>query len=126
MVAIGIGGSLASSQIDGQALRSSERLGILLVFLVGSVLMIIADILVKSKRIDIISSLYFGILVGLFLTYIVGLALDPLFNNIVDTAGPEAWINPRIVQQVVMSFVGSRFVMRVSVFFGKPKTILDS
>lgn len=110
LVAIGIGGTLASSQIDGQALRASERLGILLLFLLGSVLMIVGDILVKSKRIDIISSLYFGVLVGLFLTYIVGLALTPLFNNIVDTAGPEggpqAWINPQIVQSVVMSFVG--------------------
>lgn len=106
LVAIGVGGTLASSQIDGQALRSSERLGILLLFLLGSIVMIAADIMIKSKRIDIISSLYFGILVGLFLTYIVSLALTPLFNNIVDTAGPEALINPRIIQSVVISFVG--------------------
>jgi uncharacterized protein YacL len=33
------------------------------------------------KRIDIISAVYFGILVGLFLTYIAGIALTPLVED---------------------------------------------
>lgn len=103
---MGIGGTLASSQVDGEPLSRPERFGILALFLIGAGSIIVADLLVKSKRIDIISSLYFGLLVGLFLTYIIGLALTPLFNNIVDTATPESWINPNVLQSVIMSFLG--------------------
>lgn len=39
------------------------------------------DIVFPRKRIDIISTVYFGILVGLFLTYAVGLALVPLIDD---------------------------------------------
>lgn len=36
------------------------------------------DMLVPQKQLDIISSVYFGLIVGLFLAYVVGLALTPL------------------------------------------------
>jgi len=38
-----------------------------------------ADIAFKRKRYDTISGVYFGLLVGLFLTYILGLASQPFF-----------------------------------------------
>ena len=106
LVAMGIGGTLASSQIDGEALSRPERIGIFALFLIGALVIMGADLLVKSKRIDIISSLYFGLLVGLFLTYIVGLALSPLFQNIVDTAATDAPIKPNLLKTVIMSFLG--------------------
>jgi uncharacterized protein YacL len=37
---------------------------------------IVADIAVRRKRLDTITAVYFGMLVGLFLTYILGLALS--------------------------------------------------
>ena len=51
--------------------------------LVASVLLvaggvIVVDILVRRKRIEIISAVYFGTLVGFFLAYIIGIALTPL------------------------------------------------
>ena len=51
--------------------------------LVASVIVVAAvvislDVLVPKKRIEMISTVYFGTLVGFFLTYIVGLALTPL------------------------------------------------
>jgi len=49
-------------------------------FLLGAVATVLTDVLIKKKRIDMISSVYFGLLVGLFLTYIVNLALAPLFG----------------------------------------------
>jgi uncharacterized protein YacL len=36
------------------------------------------DMLIPRKQLDIISSVYFGLIVGLFLAYVVGLALTPL------------------------------------------------
>ena len=102
LVAMGIGGTLATNS----DLLTAQRFGVFLFFLIGAALIVVADIMVKSKRIDIISSLYFGLLVGLFLTYIVGLALTPLFSNLQDNFVEDQMVNPRIIQSVVMSFLG--------------------
>jgi uncharacterized protein YacL len=38
-------------------------------------------VLFKRKRIDTISAVYFGLLIGLLLTYVLGIALTPLVEN---------------------------------------------
>ncbi|HUY36606.1 MAG TPA: PIN domain-containing protein [Pirellulales bacterium] len=43
-----------------------------------AVLVIAVDALVKHKALDVISSVYVGLIVGLFLAYVVGLALVPM------------------------------------------------
>ena len=40
-----------------------------------AVIIIIVDISIRRKQLDIISSVYFGMVVGMFLAYIVGLIL---------------------------------------------------
>ena len=40
-----------------------------------------ADIAIARKRIELITCVYFGIIIGLFLTYVVSLVLTPLFEN---------------------------------------------
>ena len=42
---------------------------------------IVADISVKRKKLDAITAVYFGLLVGLFLTYILGWALVPVLAD---------------------------------------------
>ncbi len=49
-------------------------------------LVIAIDVLLPRKRIDIISAVYFGLLVGLFLTYIAGIALTPLVDDVYRSA----------------------------------------
>lgn len=44
----------------------------------GAVVVIVIDMLIRRKRLDVISSVYFGLIVGLFLAYVVSLALTPL------------------------------------------------
>jgi uncharacterized protein YacL len=39
---------------------------------------IVGDVAIRRKRLDAITAVYFGMLVGLFLTYILGLAMVPL------------------------------------------------
>ena len=39
---------------------------------------IVADMAVRRKRLDAITAVYFGLLVGLFMTYVLCLALTPL------------------------------------------------
>ncbi|MCH2124859.1 MAG: TRAM domain-containing protein [Pirellulaceae bacterium] len=43
-----------------------------------------ADIAIARKRIELITCVYFGIIIGLFLTYVVSLVLTPLFENSVN------------------------------------------
>ena len=45
-----------------------------------ALLVIGVDLTFKRKQIDTISAVYFGLLIGLFLTYIIGIALTPLFD----------------------------------------------
>jgi hypothetical protein len=42
---------------------------------------IAVDILTPRKRIEIVSCLYFGIVIGLFMTYLLGFTLEPLIFN---------------------------------------------
>lgn len=48
-----------------------------------AILIVLGDIWVREKRIDTISSIYFGIIVGLFLNFMAMLALDPYFNELI-------------------------------------------
>jgi uncharacterized protein YacL len=43
--------------------------------------LVVADIYAPRKRIDTISSLYFGILIGVLLSYVLWIALSPLLEN---------------------------------------------
>jgi uncharacterized protein YacL len=45
-----------------------------------ALVVIALDMFTKSKRLDIITALYFGLIVGLFLTYVAKLAFDPFLE----------------------------------------------
>lgn len=47
----------------------------------GALVVIAVDIFTPRKRIEIISCVYCGIIIGLFLTYVVGFILEPFFFN---------------------------------------------
>ena len=46
---------------------------------------IVADMAMRRKQLDAITAVYFGMLVGLFLTYILGLAMVPLLSDALRT-----------------------------------------
>ena len=103
IVAIAIGATLANySSIPDNAVT-----WVFLLFVGTVVLSIGLDIAFKRKRIDVISSLYFGILVGLFLTYIVSLALAPVFDAYGSSFNPNSGaIPPEIIRSVSLPLVG--------------------
>ena len=79
LVAVGLGISLAqNSEITG----SNYSVPVVAFFTIGAIAMIALDVLIRKKRIDLITSIYFGLLIGLFLTYIISLALTPIFLDI--------------------------------------------
>ena len=76
-------------------------------FLLGAIATVLTDVLIKKKRIDMISSVYFGLLVGLFLTYIVNLALAPLFGlQQEDFVFGGTQISPETLRSILVAFAG--------------------
>lgn len=103
-IAISIGATLARNP----AISGNNGLLWFLLFLVGAVLTVGLDILIKKKRIDLISSVYFGILIGLFLTYIVSLGLEPFFASYAEgyEETETRGISPQGLRMMVTSFSG--------------------
>jgi uncharacterized protein YacL len=51
---------------------------------------IAVDIAIRRKQLDVISSVYFGMIVGVFLAYVVGLILTPLIDQ--QAHAPVQWV----------------------------------
>lgn len=96
LVAIGLAVAQTSSGQPDQ-----NWLVVYLFYGLGSLLVIAADVLIRRKRIDLISSVYFGLVVGLFLTYVMTLALTPLFEQFALKQGAINW------QALIVSFLGT-------------------
>lgn len=54
------------------------------VVLVVTQLVLLLDVLIAKKRIEIISSIYFGLVVGVLLVYVLVRALDPVLGRMLD------------------------------------------
>ncbi len=83
LVAAGIGVSIINTPVPENVDRMSTgaTLGIFLGVVAVALAVIGTDMALRNKRLDIISCVYFGIIVGLFLTYVVGIALTPLLEG---------------------------------------------
>jgi uncharacterized protein YacL len=66
---------------------------------------IVLDVVVRRKRIDLISSVYFGLVIGLFLTFVIGLVLEPIFQTSI-TGGTVNEAQFATTRLVVMTFTG--------------------
>lgn len=77
MVAVGVGVQLASSDLLPKYPTYLPAIAFCLV--IATALAVIAiDWVVRRKRLDVITSVYFGLIIGLFLTYVTKLALTPI------------------------------------------------
>ena len=101
IVTVGLGFSLAqNAEISG----NNYGLHVVCFFSVGAIVMISLDILVRRKRIDLITSVYFGLLIGLFMTYIIGLALTPIFLDI----DAQDWpLSQETIKGLIIAFAGT-------------------
>lgn len=70
------------AKLDGIPYVSGGYYWLLPLTLGLAVLIVIADISVPQKRVDIISSVYFGLIVGVFLSFIAMLAFEPYLNGL--------------------------------------------
>ncbi|MFP6762269.1 MAG: TRAM domain-containing protein [Planctomycetaceae bacterium] len=70
---------------------SDHRVATFFVMMVVSQSFLIADILVRKKRIELVSAIYFGLLIGTLLSFLFMIALRPVFMTY---AKSEDWIAP--------------------------------
>ncbi|MEQ8784724.1 MAG: TRAM domain-containing protein [Pirellulaceae bacterium] len=77
IVAAGVGVSLS----DSPAFNAEFSGWVFWLVMLGTVGIIALDVLLPQKRIELISSVYFGVTVGLLLSYMIGLALTPYFGQ---------------------------------------------
>jgi len=105
ILAIAIGASLANySQLSG-----GTGITLVLIFVIAAFVTIALDVAFKKKRIDLITSVYFGVLIGLFLTYIVGLAFEPMlesYKQSYELAETRPGLPPKALRWVVTSLSG--------------------
>ena len=95
---VGVGAALAINL----EMTSGERILTFVLFMLGGSALIVGDTLIKIKRIDLISSVYFGLLVGLFLTFIFSLALESVFAGLtVENSG----FSKETTKSVVITFL---------------------
>ncbi len=87
---------------------SFDPLLVFALIMVGAGAVVLLDCLLPRKRIDLISSVYFGLVVGLFLTYLLVLALTPLFP---ETSNPLRGL-VQMVLSVVISYVCISLLMQ--------------
>ena len=77
VVAVGLSVSLLKF-LPGEPLTPILALGGVLLLAIG---VIAVDMFTPRKRLETITAVYFGLLVGLILTYVIGIALTPLVEN---------------------------------------------
>lgn len=69
---------------------------------------IAADAFIQRKQIDIISGVYFGLLVGVLLTYVLTLALEPLLAE----AQPQARFATQLLLGMVLCYLCISFLLQ--------------
>lgn len=79
LVAGGLAVSLVGPQTGGQGVFTGEPLRVFGGIMLLAIGLIALDIFIPIKRIEPVTAIYFGLLMGLLLTYVIGLALTPYF-----------------------------------------------
>src|SRR5262245_22931094 len=80
LVAAGLGVGLINSNLFPTS-PASIPFVIIVVCLAVAVTVVVLDTLVRPKRLETMTAIYFGLIVGLFLTYVAQLALTPLLPS---------------------------------------------
>lgn len=112
LIAIGMGLSLTVGQPIGTTEddlangSGTARWIIFVIFIAAALTAVTFDIAIKRKRIDMISSVYFGLVVGLFLTYVVDLALTPLVGMATGLTISGSFVSADTLRLLVVSLAG--------------------
>ncbi|MDR1963530.1 MAG: TRAM domain-containing protein [Planctomycetaceae bacterium] len=77
-----------------------------------AILVIVGDMIIPKKRVDWISSIYFGLLVGLLLTAALGFAITPLLPQGSEHLAQQSRVNTMLVIGVVLCYICTSFLLQ--------------
>ena len=102
----------AGISIVTQNTEDSQGLFTGITLIVGAAGIVSFDILIRKKPIDVISCSYFGIVIGLFLTYIVGVAVDPIltFSKVGDLEHTRGMLN--LLLAIPLCYICTSFLLQ--------------
>ncbi len=103
-------GAIAAS-IDNIQSDFAQKHSVLTFFvlLVISQSVTMLDVLIRRKRIETISAVYFGLLIGVLLSFLLMLALNPILNAI----GADDWINAvGTLCTLTLSYLSISFILQ--------------
>jgi uncharacterized protein YacL len=84
-IAVAAGIAFILDRAGGNWAQTWTPIVILVVVIVFALAIVAADMLTPAKRIDTISAVYFGLFIGVLLTYIVMVALEPMLADTANT-----------------------------------------
>ena len=108
-MAAGLGVSIAQS-LPRSAQGLIHTWGVFVGVMFAAIGIIVVDIVFPRKRLDLITCVYFGIIVGLFLTYVVGIALTPIVDE--GKHGSSAGNALRLVLGMVLCYICISLLMQ--------------
>ncbi|MDR3234284.1 MAG: PIN/TRAM domain-containing protein [Planctomycetaceae bacterium] len=109
LVASGIGVYMLTINSQNPHVEEQYTLWTFYSVLLIAAALVIFDMLLPKKRVDWISSIYFGILIGLFLTLISGYALMPFFTVYGD---PQMQSNAMLVIGMSLCYICTSFLFQ--------------
>ena len=62
------------------AVVTDHPVGAFMIMVIVCLMVLLADVLIPRKRVEVASAIYIGLLIGVFLSYLFNLALRPLFD----------------------------------------------
>jgi uncharacterized protein YacL len=88
---VGLAIRLINTDVMARVLPNSQlaQWAVLAAMVLAAASVLTADLLLRNKRLITITSVYFGLIIGLFLTYVLHLALNPIYP--VPMAGSAEW-----------------------------------
>jgi uncharacterized protein YacL len=110
VAAAGVALTIVNSKLF-ETLELKNPIWVFVSVLLGAFALVGIDIFMPRKRIETISCVYFGIVIGLFLTYMLGFALEPLFMRDLQNAG--GWKNAvQLVTGVMLCYLCISFLLQ--------------
>ena len=70
------------------------------------------DMLIPRKRVELISAIYFGLLIGVLLTYLLNLALRPFFIEYFDTEGTAFAAASTLISILILPYLCIAFLLQ--------------
>jgi uncharacterized protein YacL len=85
---------------------------ILMILIVAAILLL--DIFISRKRVEVISAVYFGLLIGVLLSYLMTLALHPVFSasQLFGTEGPRFEAGVSMLTFLILPYLCISFLMQ--------------